>query len=397
MIKNIVLVFTFILLLLTGCKKSPQSHYKPEITPYVHFLQSSKQEPVDYVINLFQKYDLVILCERMQAEYTQYDFIYKLISDQRFIDQVGVVFTELGSISLQQEMYSYLHAPSLSEAEIAAGARNLCRNVGIVPFWANKNVYDFLTRVYKLNTTLPDHQKINIYPSDLSFRWENMTKARYKLFLKKIRFRDQLIADYITDTFQEWEKTAIRQPKALLVLNYRHGFNDFEFFDGSKGKNTGRFLFEKFAGRIANVMLNSIALTSGLDEQQALGNPVQDGKWDAAFAALGLKEAAFDFAGSPFGNDSFDYYQFKPHKATYTDVFTGFVFYTPLREQNLVIGYPGLLDDDFKREAIRRFEIQDMITDRETINAVLEPYLQISTEPVENIEAMSKLIDFWLK
>ncbi|HPG41868.1 MAG TPA: hypothetical protein PLP19_21430 [bacterium] len=397
MVKKCSLGLLIVLVFIGGCKRSQQLKYKPEIAPYVQFLQNNKQDPVDYVLSLFQKNDLVIICERMQAEYTQYDFIYRLVSDQRFIDNVGVIFTELGSNSLQKEMYAYLHAPSLSEADIAAGARTIYRNAGIVPFWANKNVYDFLTRVYKLNTTLPDHKKINIYPADMTFRWDTMTKARYKLFLKKIRFRDQFIADYITNTFLEWEKTAVRQPKALVILNYRHGFNDFEFYDGSKGKNTGRFLFEKFRGRIANVMLNSIALTSGLDEQQVLGNPIQDGKWDAAFAALDLTEAAFDLAGSPFGADPFDYYKFKPHKATYADVFTGFVFSTPLREQKLVIGYPGLLDDDFKREAIRRFELQDMITDRETINAVLEPYMKIATEPVENIEAMTKLIDFWLK
>jgi hypothetical protein len=35
---------------------------------------------------------------------------------------------------------------------------------------------------------------------------------------------------------------------------------------------------------------------------------LQDGKWDAAFAVLGYPSLGFDFQGSPFGSDEFDYF-----------------------------------------------------------------------------------------
>jgi len=60
--------------------------YKTEIAPYVDFLKKQRQKPADYVMGLFEKYDLVILCERFHPETTQYDFIYDLVSDKRFIE-----------------------------------------------------------------------------------------------------------------------------------------------------------------------------------------------------------------------------------------------------------------------------------------------------------------------
>ncbi len=91
---------------------------KAKIAPYVAFLQEQRQEPVDYVMELFEKHDIVILCERFHAETTQYDLIYDLISDPRFIDTVGNVFTEIGTSSMRDEVHDFLFAENLGSEEI---------------------------------------------------------------------------------------------------------------------------------------------------------------------------------------------------------------------------------------------------------------------------------------
>jgi len=63
--------------------------YDKAIGKYVQFLQQQKQTPVDYVMSLFQTYDLVVLCERSHPEVTQYDLIYELAADKRFQQQDG--------------------------------------------------------------------------------------------------------------------------------------------------------------------------------------------------------------------------------------------------------------------------------------------------------------------
>ena len=51
------------------------AEYPPAIRPYAEFVEQCSTSPVDYVMGLFERYDVVILSERHHAEITQYDFI----------------------------------------------------------------------------------------------------------------------------------------------------------------------------------------------------------------------------------------------------------------------------------------------------------------------------------
>ncbi|MCL5280164.1 MAG: hypothetical protein M1376_09685 [Planctomycetes bacterium] len=75
--------------------------YDPALEKYVRFLETQKQTPVDYIMGLYAKYDIVVLCERAHPETTQYDMICELARDQRFQRQVGHIFTKSGSVRLR--------------------------------------------------------------------------------------------------------------------------------------------------------------------------------------------------------------------------------------------------------------------------------------------------------
>lgn len=75
----------------------PRPH-KRLVQNYVDYIKENRQDINDYVMGLFREYDHVILCERMHPEMTQYDMIYNLATDDRFVDSVGVVFTEIGNV-----------------------------------------------------------------------------------------------------------------------------------------------------------------------------------------------------------------------------------------------------------------------------------------------------------
>src|SRR5579864_272895 len=65
-------------------------------------------------------------------------------------------------------------------------------------------------------------------------------------------------------------------------------------------------------------------------------------------------DRGFGFRGSPFGADEFDYWPFWRTGLRYEDVFTGFVFFKPLSEHRLCEGLPGLADQHFEEEILRR-------------------------------------------
>ncbi len=335
---------------------------KAKIAPYVAFLQEQRQEPVDYVMDLFEKHDIVILCERFHAETTQYDLIFDVISDPRFIDTVGNVFTEIGTSSMREEVRDFLFAENLDAEEIEERSLNIYRNLSWMPIWEKYNSLDFLRRLYSLNSTLPLQKKINLYYSDMPFSWEGMSREKYKEFYKTLGRRDRIMADNVIQQFNEIAKSQETRKKAFVIMNYRHAFSDglrwpwWKLFD-RKGDNVGRYLFEEYPGKVANVMINSMALLIGSTDQKVNYAAIQGGKWDAAFEMCGNPDLGFYFSDSPFGEDAFDFFPYVAKGVKYSDVFTGFIFYRPLDQHNLAVGLPGFFDDGYDEIILERMEI----------------------------------------
>lgn len=336
--------------------------YSQEIEPYVSFLKEQRQQPVDYVMELFKKHDIVILCERHHGETMQYDFILDLISDTRFIAHVGNVFTEVGTSSMRGAVHDFLFSENLTEREIENKSLNIYRNLTWFPMWEKHNFFDFLKRLYSLNNSLKATKKVNLYFSDMPFSWERMTQEKYREFKSMLRNRDRIIAKQVIEKFNEISRSGADRKKALVIMNYRHAFNDrFEFVSETsevvKGDNVGRHIFEAYPGKVANVMMNFVAIGMRPTGRGLELKLIQDGKWDAAFQVADNPNLGFDFADSPFGKDSFDYFVFPTKGLKYQDVFTGFVFYKPLEEHRVAIGIPGLFDNGYDKVILERLAI----------------------------------------
>lgn len=104
-------------------KDLPLTYWAPRptvhsVNEYTEYLRENKQEINDYIIDLFDKYDHVILCERSHREMTQYDMIYNLITDKRFIDNVGCVFTEVGNVESRSSYNDFADRAFRNEYEL---------------------------------------------------------------------------------------------------------------------------------------------------------------------------------------------------------------------------------------------------------------------------------------
>lgn len=313
------------------------------IEAYVAFLAKQRNTPVDYVLGLFDDHDIVIVCERFHPEWTQYEFLQELVSDPRFVDRVGHIFTEVGTSSLRPQVADLLSNDELSDEELEKGLLEVYR--GFRHLWPYPNFLGFLRNIHALNRSLPPDQDLTLYPSDMPFQWSGMTKERRREFERSLQNRDQVMAQQIIDTFKEIHNSPQGRKKALVIMNYRHAFRPFP--GAKKGDNVGRYLFEAFPGRVANVLLNTVYPTWGSTDENVRFVPIQEGKWDAAFGEVDNPRVGFDFDSSPFGEDHFDLWPFELHSARYQDIFTGFVFYEPLEAHRLVVGVPGILDDGF--------------------------------------------------
>ena len=304
-----------------------------EVNQYASYIKDHKQDPVDYMFGLFKKYDIVVISERMHPEYSQYEFIFKVINDKRFARLVGNIFTECGSVSYQDSLDNYLHTNYASKDDLDRATARLQRNSNAVwPLWGNTNLFDMFKTVHDLDAVLPDSSRINWYFTDLPVNWETATHASYvKNYTTP--HRDSLMAVQVIERYKN-VISGQERTKALVIMNTYHGFglarDGRNYFGG-----TAAYIMKALPGKVSNVMMNFASM-----KYLTVFVPVQSGKWDAAFEVAGNPAAGFDFAGSPFGNDLFEGRADQVKGLTYKDVFTGLIFYTPLNKQYCKDGFP---------------------------------------------------------
>ncbi len=330
------------------------------IKPYVRFLKKQKTSPVDYVIGLFDKYDVVVLCERAHPEMTQYDFIFNIVKDPRFINKAGMVFTEIGQKGMQQYLDNFMNTDCLSDSHVKEHILQITRNSAVHPAWTNYNWYQFIERLYKLNRTLPPEKRVRYYFTDSPVDWQAIKNQKDYLEYehKYVWHRDSLMAQTVIDVMKGRNATDSVHKKCLVIMNYRHAF-ELTDRDPDVGRdNTFEYIKDAFGDKAVNVMINTRVITIF---------PPAGGLWEEAFEKTGNKPAGFDFRGSPFGADNFDMFPWdiamsgifgsrSPSAGgllRYRDVFTGFVFINPAEKLYWQQSTPGYFDG-FEKEYIRR-------------------------------------------
>ena len=199
--------------------------------------------------------------------------------------------------------------------------------------------------VNTLNGALPDSNKINWYFTDLLVNWQTAThETHIKGYTNP--HRDSLMAAQVIEKYNSILSHQ-RRPKALVIMNTYHGYglapDGKNYFGG-----TTEYIMKALPGKVANVMMNTISM-----KYLWAFVPVVNGKWDAAFEMAGNPDAGFNFDGSPFGDDPFDARFLRIRGLKYKDVFTGFIFYTPLSKQFCRDGFPYIYENA-EEELIKR-------------------------------------------
>ncbi|PXX97072.1 hypothetical protein DF185_18800 [Marinifilum breve] len=317
--------------------------------PYVDFLKQNGSSPIDYMETLFQKKDLVMICERDHREITQYDLLYDIVSQDWFSEEVGNIIFESPSVSIQSELDDLLLANDLSDAQIEAKTKHIYQYLSFDVLWEKTNFYSFIMRVAQLNRDRSLEKKIRIIGADMKFSWKNIkTKEDYQDFKETLNDRDRAMAKNISNWYLSHKNS-----KALIIMNYRHAYGNIYWKKNRKTDNVGRYLKEEFPDELTNVFLNSYANR----RYSIKGKFHAHKKWDLAFEANDNKPVAFALKDSPFGNDRFDDYPYIRIKLKWNEVFDHFIFYNPLSEHMISWGMDNIIDPEFRKELERRYLI----------------------------------------
>ncbi len=324
-----------------------------EIKPYVDYLKKiEKKSAKDYILQQFQDHDIVILCERHHSDLSQYELIKEILSDEYFKNNVKNLFTEIGIINLNPEINNFLQTKGLDSIYVEKKLSEFQLNASFWALWENYNYHYLLRTIYDLNNNTD--KQISYYPSDVEFDWSQVKNiedyVREQDF--EIEPRDSLMAYNIINKYKELKSQG--NTKALVIMNYRHAFKIHTVSNGIINKNTTKYLFDFFGNRATNILINpTIFIKKDKDYVYSL---IQNGKWDASFKYLNIKNVGFDFNNTVFGKDNLDMWE-NNSQYKYEDAFDSFVFYKPIEEHNLVPGFEGLIPKDSEEEFFRRFEI----------------------------------------
>ena len=393
--------FTCILAFSSFLTAKAQFEVPDSIASYVSFIDKQKLSAKDYIISLFDRYDIVVFCERTHEELTQYELFSDLFSDSRFYNQVGDIFMELGGSNYDDEINNYLFSENLSQEQSNKKALEIQRNAMWYPLWENYNYHFLLTSLYQINKALPEQKKIKLHPTDIAIHWNEIKTAsdvKAKIVNRAVQFgRDSVIANNIISYIIKNNASSAKRKKYFIILNSAHATRGVYTLFNEPTKSATSYLFEKFGERVANVLVNfqnllNLTTTSALPE--AL--PILKGKLDAAFEFLGLDDKGFDIKGSPLENQRFENMTMQDTSVTNEKVFTGFVFYESFPRQEQVDGVPGLVDETFKPELVRRYKLWQEITNVYPSDEQLENCNKIITKSPDGLALYWQRVMYWI-
>lgn len=382
--KKIVLFFSILL----GIQLFAFSQNTSELKPYTDFLKNQNTTAKEYIFDLFKKYDIVILCERDHREMSQYNLILDILRDDRFTKKIKNAYFEIGNSAYNDTLNHFLRDASLTDNQVTESVMSFQRDIHGAPFWEKANYSFYIEKVHGLNKKLSSKNKINIYGLDTGIYWPSATEEDIRRRDSMMQSRDSVLATNFVHYFDKQDTK-----KALIVLNFRHAF----LRDLFGRENAGRFIADTYKGKVANVYINSFGFKKD-EESKDVISAIQDGKWDAAFIKAEKMDVGFDFAGTPFGSDSFDMIPFSS-ELRYSDMFTGFVYYCFLPSLRVTTGIDGFVDDQFAPELMRRYQLEQKVYNNELpeIDKLKLKYnTVIETSYREEFPAVVNQIDKWL-
>ncbi len=353
--KRILLLFASVL---SGCYCYGQG--KQPIQPYVDFLKSHHTSPLDYVMDLFERYDVVVIGERNHPEFTQYEWICELISSAEFIEKVGHVMTEVGSNNYTKAINRVLSGEYATEERFEKELIGVLRDCEMQVLWYRTNYWKLLKTIYAVNCSGSPDRTLDITFLGPAWSWQearSITRSEYE-FADAMTDRqnyDVIMGENAINAL--YEIFLSPRKKALVILNVPHHLKGYERWPNT----AAQCIMARFPGRVANVKINNFVPV--YDEHgRPRAMPIADGRWDAAFALAGKKAVGFDLAGSPFGKDGFDGYEVQRpqvrQEVTYQDMFDGLIFLNPVEEMYDCSGIPGIVDEAFLPELLRRYALR---------------------------------------
>jgi hypothetical protein len=341
--------------------KSYSQENKP-ISDYMEVLEKTGQEPVKFVNNLLDDFDLLLFDDALHSAKEPFDFYQELIKDSIFKSKVKYIFIEAFSINSQQYIDNYFKK-SVKDSQILIPVfQNDFTGYG----WRYKTFLDLLGTIWEVNSQLPESEKIKVICVDQPIYWSGIqTRKDYDLFQQSLVARDYFMYKIISQTLDDFNSGV----KGVFLTNTRHAYKGIKKSNGEFYWNTGTFLNQwhpkkSYSIRLHNVnlsiqsKLDSISKPSaeGLDRISYSWIRMENGVWDKAFKENGNTPIAISLNDNVFGKADYvgNHMLNAADNQTMYDAYDGLIFLAPLEELHFSAEVGFIYTDSFIQELKRR-------------------------------------------
>ena len=362
-------------------------------TPSIAALRKCADEmgmhPKEYIFKLFENSDIVVLGERDHRDTVQYDFIHDILSDPRFAERVGHVYTEVGSYNMNDDVNRLLQGDYSSDTAFMDSLYAYYgKSETFYPIWEKYNRVKFLKGIYEINRTSP--KKIRLGLTDCEFSWDEIrTVEDYRAFWESpgVNYRDSLMSAHIAEMYAR-QTPLYGKRKALVITSQPHAINySTHLKKSNKVLGAQGWWMKKIFGE-ENVR---IVLLNWFDYNLFDGRnfPMTgDGHWDAAFELLECRPFGLDLKNTPYGETAYNGLAGgttgSVKNQCWQDVADGLVYYSPLYDHVAAWGIEGLVTKELEPEIKRRVTLFFQATQPDVeipMEAAIEEYNVFHTYP----------------
>ncbi len=355
---------------------------EPGLQIYLDHIHTSTSDPLEFVSQKFEQYDVVLLGEiHVTCQYTR--FVQNLIPYLYRHNGVRIIGWEFGASTTQEEVDSLLTAPDFNRRKFIGISR---KNV----YWWNfQEYFDIFRVIWEFNRQLsPGNEPIRLLQLGSEF-----VPRRLYSFNPEIRQKEAEKYYYDKKIARIIEQEALQKnQKALVYTGLHHAITRYRqpkmFFLKRTGEQRrgGNFLYDKYPNRVYFIAPHfpvmhrwyplSRVLPSIAPDLDKMYHPFQ-GVIDQVYSHY-QKPLAFDTRKSPFGQlkDNYSYYSI--------DRLSG------LKLKDLCDGYIMLCSFE---EIKPVHPIQDWITSEEELNQIKKIIPPEQAEQIKDIPSFMQQLD----
>ncbi len=353
----------FILLTIISLKSYTQSANL--ITDYLEVIEETGQEPVKFVNNKLEDFDLLIFDDALHIAKEPFDFYQKLIKDNSFKDKVKYLFVEVFSTTAQAAVEEYLNSPVKDSAILLPVFQNTYSGYG----WRYKTYLDLLGAIWEVNASLVESQKIQVICVGQPIYWKGIeTRNDYDLFQESLIGRDYFMYRVILKKLEDFGSGE----KGIFLTNTRHAYKGIKKANGKFYWNTGTFFKQWHPDKTYSIRFHNVTLsiqakvdsvqnssTEGLDKISYNWVRMENGIWDKAFRKNNNVSVAISLENNVFGEAAYvgNHMLNVADKQTMYDAYDALIFLKPLEELTFSAKIDFIYTDSFRVELKRRIEI----------------------------------------